>query len=72
MEKNNREKYNREKYNIKVLDTRPNASIKCLTHRYLHKWEVEYISFHPGLKIISIEKSNTRYRRNKNAQNSNT
>ena len=43
-----------KRFSIKIHDTRKNASQKYMIHKNLSWEEVQYIKFHPHLKVVSI------------------
>ena len=44
-----------KRFKIKVFDTRKGSKPRSFIHEGLRYWEVEYIRFHPFLKVKILE-----------------
>ncbi len=53
--RNNHNRRPPKKFKVKVYDTRKGAKPKSFIHENLRYWEVDYIRFHPNLKVKILE-----------------
>ena len=48
--------YNNNLYTIEVYNTNKDTIPNKLTHKNLKSWEIDYVKFHPNLKVLNIRR----------------